>query len=838
MVPSKTAKVPAKLAQCNSEEEVKSEFAKAFKLKLDTRSRMDLYTPQILFEFKFKRNLQVLTSRAAIVAQMLYYIRRLKIGNSKLTVPRLLCAVDHNQAFILDTKTFKHVYGSTNAKFDWDRAPSTPCPNIVMACREVSELANANVYGFASPVEWENFESLLSRNLSTDLELDFSGIEKKTVSEDNFESAFELWSGRFSGYIKDDRKLSEYFLADLREGASVFLRERGEVAFDLGNGALIKKPVPIRDYENFWATYDRVSDPGVLRSIRQRVDRLSVEDFRRFTGEFYTPIEFAHKGMEYLERTIGPRWWENGYRLWDMAAGTGNLLYDLPAEALPHCYVSTLLEDDADYCSRLFPESTVFQYDYLNDDVAILHGGGLDFEAAGISPKLPARLVEELRNPELKWIIFINPPFATSNVGARDSDVSKDSVSMTQVRRQMGSENLLETSRELFSQFLWRISKDFAGKDAVLGMFSKLKYLNAPNDQKMRDGFFSYKFETGFCFPARAFHGNKGNFAVGFLIWNLSLEQKLNEQQIWLDIFNSEVEKIGTKHFSTNDRTEALSSWVDRPPTKKILPPLSNGITVGEDRVDVRDKVAEDFLCSLMAAGNDFSQQNKTALFSGPYVSAGAISVTPENFDKAMVWHTVRRLPKATWLNDKDQWFRPTKPLADDFITNCAVWTAFSKSNETASLANLKYQNQTFNLQNNLFPFKREEIKNWACSLTSIQDELQLGGDDRYFASWLSRRALSEQAQRVLQAGEEVYKYFYANLSNLPWPLVKVKNWDAGWYQIRRALTLAEQGDALLLTLQQAHNDLGDSLFLDIEELGFLQAPEKFFADEVTLDLE
>jgi hypothetical protein len=26
---------------------------------------------------------------------------------------------------------------------------------------------------------------------------------------------------------------------------------------------------------------------------------------RRFTGEFYTPVEFAAKGLEYLERTIG-----------------------------------------------------------------------------------------------------------------------------------------------------------------------------------------------------------------------------------------------------------------------------------------------------------------------------------------------------------------------------------------------------------------------------------------------------------------------------------------------------------------------------------------------------
>ena len=38
-----------------------------------------------------------------------------------------------------------------------------------------------------------------------------------------------------------------------------------------------------------------------------------MEDYeRRFTGEFYTPIEFAEKGLKYLEKTIGKEWWKTG----------------------------------------------------------------------------------------------------------------------------------------------------------------------------------------------------------------------------------------------------------------------------------------------------------------------------------------------------------------------------------------------------------------------------------------------------------------------------------------------------------------------------------------------
>ena len=62
----------------------------------------------------------------------------------------------------------------------------------------------------------------------------------------------------------------------------------------------------------------------------------------------------------------------------------------------------------------------------------------------------------------------------------------------------MTSVNLGEVSRELFSQFLYRISLEFKGKIAYLGLFSKLKYINSNNDQLFRDNIFQYEFKQGF----------------------------------------------------------------------------------------------------------------------------------------------------------------------------------------------------------------------------------------------------------------------------------------------------------------------------------------------------
>jgi hypothetical protein len=46
---------------------------------------------------------------------------------------------------------------------------------------------------------------------------------------------------------------------------------------------------------------------------------------RRFEGEFYTPLRFGKKAIAYLNEVLGKNWYKTGkYRIWDMAAGTGN----------------------------------------------------------------------------------------------------------------------------------------------------------------------------------------------------------------------------------------------------------------------------------------------------------------------------------------------------------------------------------------------------------------------------------------------------------------------------------------------------------------------------------
>ena len=819
------------LRSCKKEEEVKSEFCKFFKMKINALRGIDHYTEHVLFEFKFDRNFKLSENIARTLAQVMYYARLLKYGSglTRYPLPPYICVVDRNEAFFAETKEFSRFYTSQTDRYDWDRAPSTPCPNLVAdILKSFDKTKTPYIYDLTNPAEESQFvekcrEHLIAQMTFLDL------LEKKTITEENFLDVFEYWDGLFGDYVRNGRKSSEYFFADIEKGKSI-MGENGQVLFSVsGAEGYIPKTLQMQKYRHFWENYEKVQSSGMLR-IRQKADRLTEDFRRRFTGEFYTPVEFAAKGLDYLERTVGKEWWKSGeYRFWDMAAGTGNLEFELPSSALPYCYISTLEAEDAKYCQKIFPAATCFQYDYLADDIPAL-AGQMTF---GQTRKMPQNLVADLANPKLKWIVFINPPFATANtVSGETGKKSKDTVSMTTIREWMNEEGYGEASRELFTQFLFRISKEFKNRQSHLCMFSKLKYVNSNNDQRVRDGFFQYQYERGFIFPIKCFHGAKGNFPVGFLVWNLSKQKHLSKQSIKLDVFNKDVEKIGTKVLPSVERIAMLNKWCPRPKWdgKSVMPTFVSAFNLKTDNKDKRNHVAPGFICSVSSNGDDFQHTNSVFILSAPYANAGAFSVTPENFGKAMVLHAVKKMPKATWTNDRDAFYAPNVELPDEFLDDCVMWSAFADSNYAVSLRNIQYQGKTWQIANNMYPFLLKDVRRWSCGHGDIAAQIGAANEDRFLAKWLSSRKLSPEARAVMFAAEKLYAKFYAEICNTSWMDWKIETWDVGIYQIRQALKAAGIATDEISALKEAHDNLRAKLLPQIYDYGFLNADVEYFA--------
>ena len=200
--------------------------------------------------------------------------------------------------------------------------------------------------------------------------------------------------------------------------------------------------------------------------------------------------------------------------------------------------------------------------------------------------------------------------------------------------------------------------------------------------------------------------------------------------------------------------------------------------------------------------------------------------VTPENFAQCMVVHMVRRLPKATWLNDRDQFMQPVQELPAEFISDAVIWSLFAASNQTASLRDVEYEGQIYRLKNNLYPWLISEIQTWKLPEKFV--EQLAAAEDRFAAVWLSEHAaeISAEALAVLSAGREVYKKFYAEFEQLDAARLKITDWDAGWYQVR--MSMEKLGD-----LPAAYEKLSAKLLPQIYALGFLRDEVRYFKEEL-----
>ena len=811
------AKFSKQLLKTKTEEEVKHAYARHFSLDYDTEFRHDLYSPEIFFEFKFSRTLQKRASRAAVLAQVMYYIRRLRLGHAEKVIPPVICIADSQRAFF--TKTFQwQKFYSNDRKYDWELAPSQPDGKLVADLSAFAETEAIKVYDLLDDAEYELFEQRLVMHRTAQAEFDFR--VKKLITEENFEEVFDYWNKCFGDAVRNGTKSSRYFLCDIQQGRSEYNRAENKVVFHIGPKESRAKKILPKEYEWFWSNYEKVTDAAACRNILAKVDRLTDEPIRRFTGEFFTPVSFARKAHSYLEKVVGPKWWTKKYRLWDMAAGTGNLEWFLPADAYPSIYLSTLHEEDAEHCKRVFPGATVFQYDYLNDDVEAVFGQQSLFSKGG---KMPDNLARDLADPEIKWIIFINPPFATSQKAGHSGE-SKKNVSDTKIRPLMHEWGLGEVSRELAAQFLFRIRREFAERQAHLGLFYKLKYINSNNDQTFRDKVFQYAFEDGFVFSSGHFSGTSSanSFPVGFLVWDLAKHKKLEKQKIEVAVLNDDMDKIGRKVITAEHRDKFLSKWIDRPDATEVFPPLGSAISVKAGNNDVRDRIAPDFLASLMTKGNDVQNHNYVALLSGPYVSAGALSVVPGNFHKAMIVHAVRKSVKKTWLNDRDQFLQPTTEPSADFVRRCAVWSLFADSNYTASLRNVAYKGETYQITNHFFPFKVSVVEDWKISDSDISRSLVADPADRFIAQWLDSQKLDSDESELLELGREIYEAFFRDFKDLATAKYKVEHWDAGWWQIKKCLVEAGLKTGQFVQIEEIKKRNGTKIREEALGLGIL----------------
>ena len=532
---------------------------------------------------------------------------------------------------------------------------------------------------------------------------------------------------------------------------------------------------------------------------------------KRYLGEFYTPFAFAKKSLEFINKEINIEELKSGkYRIWDMACGKGNLEFYLDKSVYKYLYMSTIDNEDIEYCKNKFKNACIFQYDYLNDDIELK-------EKIFNYKKIPNKLKSDLENKKLNWLIFINPPYATSQVAGTNSK-SKKNVSYSLIRNIMHENKLGEASRELSAQFMFRINKEFVnGRNIYLAIFSKTNYIKSNNNEKFREDICNYKFVNGFVFSSSNFESTSKTapFPVSFIIWKISNEYNIKKENIALPVFDNDCNEIGKKKFQVIDRNKLLNKWIKRVRNSYTFVPLSSAIKVKTSGKDIRDKICDGFIGSLMSCGSDLQKQNLTAIFSAPQSSAGSFSITKDNFEKAMIIHAVRRITKVDWLNGSDQFVIPKgdfEELSEEFKLDCIIWSLFSNSNQTVSMNNVFYKNKYYKIENQFYPFDYKEV-------FLNNDFFDNNNDKRFVSEYLKNKEkiMTKESSDLINLGKELYSFFYENIEKLNLKKFEISLWDAGFWQIRKSLKDAKIGINILDELKLKRDFVRNNIFGEID---------------------
>jgi hypothetical protein len=797
------------LKKAKSEEDVKDAYIKAIGLKGFTKSLVDIQTKEIWFEAKDGRH-----TIFKMFTQLLHYVHDARTKGEE--VPPLLAVIDSEKAAIMKTADALTLLDDKKKRVPWGKSASNVTPE---ALEIVSAHIGTHFVKYNIETQEDEFITAVKEAIKK------GGIIRTQITPDNLRQVFDNWCELIGSEIANVEK-EDYallFFADIMHDGKTKTHENlpaklvhvdDAPAFSL-NGTLYE--LGNQDgYHEFWTIYHKPPNAEYRDYLLARRDSLIPLDTRCFKGAFYTPLIVVEKAYDKLTETLGKGWQKN-YIVWDMCCGVGNL--ETKHGNHKNLFMSTLDQADIDVmkATKTCPAAHRFQYDYLNDDIT--DDGKIDYT---LTNKVPVELRNAIAEGK-KILVLINPPYAEAtnaeNTSNNENSESKKGVAKTKVASHLMND-YGKASNELFTQFVARIAQEMP--TATIAMFSKLKYVNAPNFEQFRQ-VWNAKYLGGFIVHSKAFDGLAGNFPIGFLVWqtNQNAKKKTPILEITTEVLDKKAQLIGDKSFYNLPNKTFLNVWLARPKTNKVdVIPLSNAITVRQTAPRV-STWSDNAIAHMCCAGNDmYNASGLTFICSSAVGRGDGFYVNPENLWQAAIIFSVRRLIKPTWQNDRDQFLQPTASLSDEFKNDCLIWMLFNGSNLTASADGLEWNGKTWSIVNHFIPFKQTEVG----AAEPFESD--------FMTNYLAKKKLSPEAKAVLNAGKVLWSAYFSKKDKLKTSVkdeYKLNRLDIGWYQIRNALkSLNDTPNAVSFDdFDVAYKNLTVKLQPQVYKLGFLRDSEK-----------
>ena len=742
--------------------------------------------------------------------------------NEKYMPPAFLGAFDAEKIAFIEYHKVLHIFSQND--FNWNVTPSNhetkEFRQLYSLCEKILD-EEKTIFNFDS--DEKELKEFIKNNLAA------GKTEKIQVTKNNFIAVFNKWCEEVMPDIQMNweqaKKVNifcgDFFLADLINDTTKTLYEKLDVVFSDGKyrfqreidrllGTEMSKTTQLKSvkkYKAFWNKYERPPKEEHWQWFIERKDLLVPQDVRERKGSFFTPKKWVELSQKYIADVLGEDW-QDDYYIWDCCAGTGNLLKGLSNKR--NVFASTLDKGDVGIMKELADqnvlpvfENNIFQFDFLNDDLQ--------------SEKVPEQLRKILadENERKKLVIYINPPYAeagsvstVTGFGENKTNVSNTNKTWFDYVNALG-----KASRELFVQFFIRIYFEISG--CFLCEFSKVKHIQSPNFDTFRT-IFKAKLEKMFIVPGNTFDNVKGQFPIGFFIWNTHIEEHFEE--CLSDVYDENADSIKEKSFCNYSNYKTINEW------------FKNFIDKENDE-----------LSAMCCIGTDFQHQNYVNIDFKDYIKGvgnakgiAKFGITKNNLLVSCIYFSVRLCIPQSWLNDRDQFLYPNDGWKTDleFQSDCLAYTLLHGQNRISAAHGT----------NHWIPFTESEVNaKQAFESTFMTDfmkgrlkkqesgELDLAKTESTVYDGTQKINFSEEAKTVLEAGKELYKYYYSK------PHVTKEANNASFYDIRASFqgigssgkmnnsSTDEKYNALIADLRTKQKILAKKIEPKVYEYGFLK---------------
>jgi hypothetical protein len=623
------------------------------------------------------------------------------------------------------------------------------------------------------------------------IDVNWDELKKANILDSDFYLADLFVDDKDTNKIDDDSSIRDSLFVVFQNQGYKIAKENISQMFDATISIKNKET-----YLQFWKRYKRPPLVQFQDYIIERRDLLVPQDIRERKGAFFTPRIWVDLSQKYLTDYLGENW-QDEYYIWDCAAGTGNLLagltnkYNIWASTLDQADVK-VMHERIEHGANLL-EKHVFQFDFLNDDFS----------------KLPQGLQDIINdeNKRKKLIIYINPPYAeaTSSKTVTGTGENKSGVTTQFKINEYLNPKIGNATNEIFALFMANIYEKIP--NCILGQFSKLKFVNGSNFKKFKE-YFLADYVSGFIVPADTFDNVKGNFPIGFTIWNTAKKSKINT--ITTDVFDKKGNFTGIKNFY-GELPNSINKWY-------VSCQIHKSNTIG----------------TLFYRGNDFQNQKYIYLDTGSTAAHDSeLFINEKNLIISGIYFTVRHCIEANWLNDRDQFLYPNDIWKSDieFQNDCLAFTLFNGQNRISVTNSINhwipFTEQEVNASekfesNFMTDFINGKLKVEQTNNTLFENESKIVGNIN------KPLVFSDEAKAVFDAGRELWRYYHAQ---------KDINVNASFYDIREYFqgrnektgrmnnkSTDEKYTELITDLREKLNIIADKLKPKIYEYEFLKA--------------